>query len=123
MWRGAAEIGPEMSPGEHYFIGNVRMKVSGGGYMEATVSDQKIRKLATDELEDEPQLAELLGCVCSSFVHAPGVYSELTFYSRKSTWEKSVEGVEPGEEFPHWLIEEVVPEKFFRCTVQVNSCI
>lgn len=61
MWEEAAELGAKMTAGDYFSMGNVRMKVSSGGYVEGTISDRKIRRLDVDELEHEPHLADLLG--------------------------------------------------------------
>jgi hypothetical protein len=59
MWYQAGEKAKEMQPGEYYFMGNNRMKVSRGGYVEGTVSEiDKIRKIG--EEEDDRRLKDLL---------------------------------------------------------------
>lgn len=61
LWNEAAQTGPEIQPHEYYEINNVKMKISAGGYWEGTFSEvRKMRKLDEDELEQEPQLADLL---------------------------------------------------------------
>lgn len=61
LWDDAAARGPEMRAREFYELGNVRMKASRSGYVEAKfVEVRKMRKLDEDELEGEPHLAALL---------------------------------------------------------------
>lgn len=63
IWPPAAELARKMQPGEYYRLNNVRMKISAGGYLEGTMSELKITELDTDELEDHPELRDLLKCV------------------------------------------------------------
>ena len=64
MWGEANEMGSKMQPGEYYFLGNSRMKRSGTGELEATISEvRKIRKLDEDFLEGLPHFEALLTCV------------------------------------------------------------
>ena len=60
MWDAAAEVAAQMTLGDYYFIGNARIKVSAGGYLEGKVSEPKLRKLSEDELEDAPHLVDLI---------------------------------------------------------------
>lgn len=71
----AAEKGPAIAERKgYYFFGNCRMKVSTGGYWEATWSQiNKMRRLDEDELEAEPHLAELLKWVHDYFNRRPDI--------------------------------------------------
>ncbi len=61
MWDSSAEVAANMQSGEYYSIRNMKMRVSGGGYLEAKSAEgRKIRKLDDDELENEPELQALL---------------------------------------------------------------
>lgn len=61
LFNAAAEKGPQMNAGEFYNIKNARMKVSAGGYLEATFSElRKLRKLDEDALEGEAEFEALL---------------------------------------------------------------
>ncbi|CAL1705544.1 unnamed protein product [Somion occarium] len=98
MWDDAALAAEDMQPGEFYLLRNVRMRYSQGGGMAGKLVENKITKLDVDELDSQPYLAELL--------------------QRKAEWQRTAE--EQGEnKFPHRLLEETIPDKFFRCTVQV----
>ncbi|OBZ65733.1 hypothetical protein A0H81_14324 [Grifola frondosa] len=100
MWGTAAKVGPEMEPGQYYFIGNARMKFDSGGYLEAKINEgQKVRRLNEDELEGEPYLEALL--------------------RREADWKARAEASGGMHEFPHQLIEEAQPNKHFQCTVEV----
>lgn len=60
----------EMKIGDYYFLGNARMKMDAGGYMEGTISElNKFRKLDADELENAPHLTELLRSVRRAFIY------------------------------------------------------
>lgn len=77
MWKEAAIKGPEMKPGDYYEIKNVRIKESSGGYWEGSFSEvRKLRKLDEEELEEEPNLVELL-----KYVPAPHQTSSLIIRS------------------------------------------
>lgn len=95
----AAEKGPAIAERKgYYFFGNCRMKVSTGGYWEATWSQiNKMRRLDEDELEAEPHLAELL--------------------KRKEKFNAMVAA--HTDEFPHKRFDEVEEERIFCCTVEV----
>ncbi len=61
LWEGATAVGPKMQPGEFYSIRNIKLRLSGGGYMEGKmVEGEKITKLDEDELENQPHLVALL---------------------------------------------------------------
>lgn len=61
MWDAAAEVGPNMKPGEFYSIRNVRMRLSAGSSWEAKfVEGKKIRRLDEHYLDGETDLIELL---------------------------------------------------------------
>jgi hypothetical protein len=65
MWDEAAPLAKDMKPGEYYFIGNNRMKVSRGGFVEATFCQpEKLRKL--EEEDGDERLKTLLLCGSSS---------------------------------------------------------
>ncbi|CCL99996.1 uncharacterized protein FIBRA_02021 [Fibroporia radiculosa] len=98
LFDGAALKGPSLKQGDYYFFGNVRMKVSSGGYWEASFSQTRsMNKLDEDNLEDEPHFAELL--------------------KRKVQWATEVKNI--PDSFPHRLIEEVEADRMFCCTVEV----
>ncbi|KZT09597.1 uncharacterized protein LAESUDRAFT_512246 [Laetiporus sulphureus 93-53] len=100
LFNEAAEYGPKFKPGEFWFFGNSRMKVSEGGYVEATFSAvQKMRKLDEDELDTEPHLEALL--------------------KRKQEWLAKQEANGGAAAFPHLLIEQAEPDHHFLCTVEV----
>ncbi|KAI0934827.1 hypothetical protein AcW1_006221 [Taiwanofungus camphoratus] len=104
LWLDASQLGPSLESGGYYFMGNNRMKVSSGGYMEATISAKdKIKKLDEDELEGQPHLQALL--------------------QRKRDWEAQVEASGGAELFPHKLIEDAEGNRHFRCTVEVLSLV
>ena len=61
MWDSSAEVGPTMQPGEYYLMRNMRLRISGGGYLEGKMKEgRKIKKLDEDVLENQPHLIELL---------------------------------------------------------------
>ena len=50
-----------MQPGEYYSMRNMRLRISGGGYLEGKMKEgRKIKKLDEDVLENQPHLIELL---------------------------------------------------------------
>ena len=50
-----------MQPGEYYLMRNMRLRISGGGYLEGKMKEgRKIKKLDEDVLENQPHLIELL---------------------------------------------------------------
>ena len=60
----------EMKIGDYYFLGNARMKMDAGGYIEGTISElNKFRKLDADELENSPHLTDLLRSVHRVFIY------------------------------------------------------
>ncbi|KAI0807789.1 hypothetical protein C8Q74DRAFT_1322450 [Fomes fomentarius] len=100
LWEGATAVGPKMQPGEFYSIRNIKLRLSGGGYMEGKmVEGEKITKLDEDELENQPHLVALL--------------------KRKQEWEAKMMASGGVHEFPHQLIEEVEKDRHFNCTVEV----
>lgn len=57
----ANDLGPRMEAGTYYSLRNARMKVSGGGHLEGTISEvNKICKLDENSLENQPELQALL---------------------------------------------------------------
>jgi len=61
MWPPANDFATSMTQGEFYSIRNNRMKVSNGGYVEASFSEvHKLRKLDETDTENEPHLQALL---------------------------------------------------------------
>ncbi|KAJ6618805.1 hypothetical protein B0H10DRAFT_2028043 [Mycena sp. CBHHK59/15] len=60
LWDAALELAPTMLAGEFYLLKNVRMKMSGGGYLEAKLSEAKIQKLKPDDEEKFPHFKALL---------------------------------------------------------------
>ena len=65
MWRGAAvALAQKMKAGEYWFLDNVRMKLSNGGYIEGSFSEAaKARKLSVADVDTNHHLQELLQCV------------------------------------------------------------
>ena len=67
LWDSSSVVGPTMQVGEYYSIRNMRLKRSGGGFLEGRMQEgNKIQKLDEDELESQPHLVELLKWVSSS---------------------------------------------------------
>ncbi|GBE81897.1 hypothetical protein SCP_0402710 [Sparassis crispa] len=98
MWNSAAAKAPDIKVGEYWFFGNNRMKVSSGGYLEATISEaNKMRKLDEDVLEGAPHLEALL--------------------QRKHDWGAAVQA--DGELFTHQLFQDIKPDHHFLCTVEI----
>lgn len=61
MWDEAAPLGKETQKGDYYFIGNNRMKISRGGYIEATFcKPEKLRKIQEDAAEYDENFKALL---------------------------------------------------------------
>ncbi|EJF66176.1 hypothetical protein DICSQDRAFT_132309 [Dichomitus squalens LYAD-421 SS1] len=100
MWDSSAQVAVTMRPGEYYSMRNMRLRVSGGGYLEGKMQEgDKIKKLDEDVLENQPHLIELL--------------------KRKQEWEARAGTVDGIPEFPHQLIQEVEVDHHFNCTVEV----
>lgn len=60
MWDYSRESAMTMEPGQFYLLRNVRMRRNGGGSYEGKMQEDKITKLDSDELENQPHLAALL---------------------------------------------------------------
>lgn len=61
MWYQAATLAQSMQRGQYWFIGNVRMKMSTGGFLEGTFSEtQKAERLDEDQADQRPTLKALL---------------------------------------------------------------
>jgi hypothetical protein len=62
MWRDkAVALAEQMSPGEYWYLYNVRMKVSSGGYIEGSLSEvAKARKLSIADVDANKHLQALL---------------------------------------------------------------
>ncbi|KAM5532336.1 hypothetical protein V8D89_014015 [Ganoderma adspersum] len=102
LWDSSSIVGPTMQVGEYYSIRNMRLKRSGGGFLEGRMQEgNKIQKLDEDELESQPHLVELL--------------------KRKKEWETNAKISGGVTEFPHQLIEEVEENHHFNCMVEVIS--
>ncbi|PIL24317.1 hypothetical protein GSI_14070 [Ganoderma sinense ZZ0214-1] len=120
LWDSSSMVGPTMQVGEYYYIRNMRLKRSGGGFLEGRMQEgNKIQKLDEDELESQPHLVELLKWVSSS---VPSTFSDADVMNRrKKDWESNA-GISGGvTQFPHQLIEEVEENRHFNCTVEVVS--
>jgi hypothetical protein len=48
LWDKASQLGPAMVKGEFYTLGNVRMKLNRGGYLEGKLVEPKVRLLEAD---------------------------------------------------------------------------
>lgn len=59
MWDAAQAIGPTMEVGEFYSMKNARMRISGGGYLEAKICEDKIQHLSPDAAEYNVHLKNL----------------------------------------------------------------
>jgi hypothetical protein len=62
MWRDAAVVlAQQMNPGEYWLLYNVRMKVSGNGYIEGSFSEAaKAKKLSTADVDSNQHFRALL---------------------------------------------------------------
>ncbi|TFK42385.1 hypothetical protein BDQ12DRAFT_676116 [Crucibulum laeve] len=94
MWDDASKMGLNMRTGEYYHINNARMVRSKGGYMEAKVTQTKIRQLQDDDTDDM-HLTALL--------------------ERK----KALGLQDIASSFEHRLIKDIEDNKFFDCTVEI----
>jgi len=64
MWRDrAVSLAQQMTPGEYWYLDNLRMKVSSGGYIEGSLSEvAKARKLSIADVDANQHLRGLLQC-------------------------------------------------------------
>jgi hypothetical protein len=64
MWRDqAVALAQQMTPGEYWFLDNVRMKVSSSGHIEGSLSEAtKARKLSIADVDTNQHLRALLQC-------------------------------------------------------------
>ncbi|KAF8637320.1 hypothetical protein AX17_002822 [Amanita inopinata Kibby_2008] len=97
MWDDAARIGPTMEVGTCYSISNARMRVSRGGYCEAKVVLQRIVKLDEEDAVKSTHFKDLL--------------------SRREAWKAEHET--SANVSQEQLIQDVVEDRFFNCTVEV----
>ncbi|KAJ7461475.1 hypothetical protein FB451DRAFT_1562758 [Mycena latifolia] len=60
MWDGARSYGPDMVPGEVYYLKNVRAMTNRTGFREAKIVERKIQKLKPSDADAFPHLKALL---------------------------------------------------------------
>ncbi|KAJ7047182.1 hypothetical protein C8F04DRAFT_1062939 [Mycena alexandri] len=98
MWDGAGEVGPGMRPGEYYRLRNVFMKGDHDGYVEAKMSEPKIRKL-------DPQGEDAADAELKALIHRLQPHDDAD--------------VDDAEDVPLKLIKQVKEREHFNCVVEL----
>lgn len=70
MWDDASRLAQTMEKGDYWFLRNVRMRISFGGYLEGNMQQvEKVRKLEENEESSNIHLMALLESVKFIFTH------------------------------------------------------
>ncbi|KAG6844918.1 hypothetical protein H0H87_002402 [Tephrocybe sp. NHM501043] len=117
VWDNAVAKAQTMYTGEYYSIGNARMRVSRGGYVEGKVVEDKIRRLDDADITHNDHFRKLLERV--SFSSAHNFRSH--WYRRKKDWQTANQGAEQHDEFKYQIVSEAVEGRHFHCVVEPTT--
>lgn len=121
MWDDARNIANMMTPGEYWYLHNVRAKWSPSHYMEGTMQlAEKVTQLDETKLETQPHLRALLASVSRNMMRE----QTDTFLRRKMEFELNKPSLTTGSAslhiFPEMLLQDVEGStSFLTCIVEV----
>jgi hypothetical protein len=121
MWDDARNIAKMMTPGEYWYLHNVRAKWSTSHYMEGTMQlAEKVTQLDETKLEVHIHLRALLASVSRSMM----LEQTDTFFRRKIEFELNKSNLTTGSAsshvFPEMLLQDVEGStSFLTCIVEV----